>query len=134
MLKRLDPTAYKKENYVISGNSIIFHLCNDSTEALDLLATRSITRPVFLGLGGTRNSFWQWRFKVSDMKPELLPFGSLTHWIISQVLASGFRLEYQFTSPDNGRIGGIRDRNKEKEMLKKVEMGKKFQEMPHRNE
>ena len=77
---------------------------------------------------GTSNPFWKWRFKVPDMEPELLPFGSLIHRIISQVLASGFRTEYQFTSPDDGGIGGIWDRNKEEEMLKKVEMGKNSKE------
>ena len=82
MLKRLDPTAHKGENHVISGNSFVFHLCNDSKEALDLLATRSYTCPVFLDLGGTRNSFWEWRFKVPDMKPEFLPLESFTRWII----------------------------------------------------
>jgi len=51
MLKRLNPTAYKGVNYVISGNSLIFHLCNDSKEALDLLDIRSYTCPVFLDLG-----------------------------------------------------------------------------------
>ena len=94
MLKRLDPTAHEGENHVISGNSLIFHLCNDSKEALDLLATRSYTCPVFLDLGGTRNSFWKRRFKVPDMKPEFLPLESFTHWIISQVLVSGLRTEY----------------------------------------
>ena len=33
-------------------------------------------------------------------------------------------MEYQFTSPNGGRIRGIWDRNKEEEMLKKVEMRK----------
>ena len=51
MLERLDPMAHKGEDHVISGNSLVFHLCNDSKEALDLLATRSHTRPVFLDLG-----------------------------------------------------------------------------------
>ena len=81
-----------------------------------------------LGLGGTRSSLWKWRFNVPDMKPELLPFGSVIHQIISQVLASGSRTEYQFTSPDDGGIGGIWDRNKEEEMLKQVEMGKNSKE------
>ena len=62
------------------------------------------------------------------MKPELLPSGSLTHWIISQVLASVLRAEYQFTSLDDGGIGGIRDWNKEEEMLEKVEMGENSKE------
>ena len=60
------------------------------------------------------------------MEPELLPFGSFTHRIISQVLASVLREEYQVTSPDDGGIGGIWNRNKEEEMLKKVEMGENF--------
>ena len=58
------------------------------------------------------------------MEPEFLPFGSLTRRIINQVLASVLRAEYQFTSPDDGRIGGIRDWNKEEEMLEKMEMGR----------
>ena len=62
------------------------------------------------------------------MEPELLSFGSLIHRIISQVLASGFRTEYQFTSSNDGGIGGIWDRNKEEEMLKKMEMGKNSKE------
>ena len=39
-------------------------------------------------------------------------------------------MEYQFTSLDDGDggIGGIWDRNKEEEMLKKVEMGKNSKE------
>ena len=94
MLQRLDSTAHKGENHVISSNSLIFHLCNDSTEALDLLATRSFTCPVFLDLGGTGNPFWKWRFKVPNMKLEFLPLGSLTRWIISQVLVLGLRTEY----------------------------------------
>ena len=62
------------------------------------------------------------------MEPELLPFVSFTRWILSQVLASTLRMEYQFTPPDDGRIGGVRDRSKEEEMLKKVEMGKNSKE------
>jgi len=56
------------------------------------------------------------------MEPEFLPFGFLTRRIIIQVLVSVLRAEYQFISPDDGGIGGIRDWNKEEEMLKKVEM------------
>ena len=82
MLKRLDPMAHKGKDHVISGNSLVFHLCNDSKEALDLLATRSHTHLVFLDLGGVRNSFWKWRFKVPDMKLEFLPLESFTCWII----------------------------------------------------
>ena len=62
------------------------------------------------------------------MESELLPFGSFTHRIISQVLASVLKAEYQVTSPDDGGIGGIWNRNKEEEMLKKVEMGKNSKE------
>ena len=62
------------------------------------------------------------------MEPELLPFGSFTRRIISQVLASVLRAEYQFTSPDDDGIGGIRDGNKEEEMLKKVEIGENSKE------
>ena len=62
------------------------------------------------------------------MELEFLPFGSLTCWIISQVLTSVLRAEYQFTSPNDGGIGGIRDWNKEEEMLEKMEMGEKSKE------
>ena len=51
MLVRLDPTAHKGEYHVISSNSFAFQLRHDSKDALDLLATRSYTRPVFLDLG-----------------------------------------------------------------------------------
>ena len=57
MLKRLDPTAHKGEYHVISDNSLVFHLCNDSKEALDLLATRSYTCQVFMDLGGHQELF-----------------------------------------------------------------------------
>ena len=81
-----------------------------------------------LDLGGARNPFWKWRFKVSDMEPELHPFGSLIHQNISQVLASGFWTQYQFTSPDDGRFGSIRNGYKDEEMLEKVEVGKDAKE------
>ena len=77
---------------------------------------------------GTSSPSWKWGFKVPNMEPELLPFGSFTHGIISQVLASVLRVEYQFTSPDDGGIGGIRDWNKEEEILEKMEMGEKSKE------
>ena len=51
MLERLDPTAYKGEDPVITGNSFVFPICNGSKDALDLLATRPGTRPVLLDLG-----------------------------------------------------------------------------------
>ena len=113
---------------MISSDSFAFDNGNDTKNDFDLLATRSFTRPVFLDLGGASNPFWKRGFKVPNMELELFPFSSFTRWIISQVLASGFRPEYQFTSPDNDRIGGIRDKNKEEEMLKKVEMGENSKE------
>ena len=72
MLEMLDPTAYKGEDHMITGNSFVFPICNGSKDALDLLATRPGTRPVLLDLGGARNSFWKWRFEVPDMKLEFL--------------------------------------------------------------
>ena len=84
--------------------------------------------------GGTSSPFWKWGFKVPNMEPEILPFGSLTRRIISQVLASILRAEYQFTSPDDGGIGGIRDWNKEEKMLEKMEMGEKSKEFLTGNE
>ena len=116
---------------MIPSDSFIFDNGNHTKNDFNLLATRTFTRPAFLNLGGASNSFWKWRFKVPNMELELLPFGSFTSWIISQVLASSLRMEYQFTSPDDDRIGGVRDRSKEEEMLKKVEMGEEFQGMPH---
>ena len=92
------------------------------------LATRSSTRPALLDLWGTNSPFWKWGFKVPNVEPELLPFAPFTRQIISQVLASVLRAEYQFTSPDDGGIGGIRDWNKEEEMLEKVEMGENSKE------
>ena len=56
-LKRLDPTAYKGEDHMITGDSFILPICNGSEDALNLLATRSITRPVFLDLGGHQELF-----------------------------------------------------------------------------
>ena len=44
--------------------------------------------------GGTSSPFWKWGFKVPNMEPEFLPFGSLICRIISQVLASVLREEY----------------------------------------
>ena len=78
--------------------------------------------------GGTSSPFWKWGFKVPNMEPEFLPFSSLIRRIISQVLASVLWAEYQFTSPDDGGIGGIMDWNKEEEILEKMEMGEKSKE------
>jgi hypothetical protein len=51
MLERLDPTAHKGEDYMVTGNSFVFPTGNGFKNALDLFATRSYTRPVFLDLG-----------------------------------------------------------------------------------
>ena len=51
MLERLDPMAYKGEDHMITGDSFIFPFGNSFEDALNLLATRSITRPGFLDLG-----------------------------------------------------------------------------------
>ena len=113
---------------MISSDSFVLDSGNNTKNTFNLLTIRSFTRPAFLDLGDASNSFWKWGFKVPNMELELLPFGSFTRWIISQVLASSLRTAYQFTSPDDGRIGGIRDRSKEEEMSKKVEMGKNSKE------
>ena len=81
-LERLDPTAYKGEDHMITRESFIFPFRNGFEDALNLLTTGFITRPVFLDLGGTRKSFWKRRFKVPDMKPEFLPLECFTCWII----------------------------------------------------
>ena len=109
---------------MISSDSFVLDSGNNTKNTFNLLTIRSFTRLAFLDLGDASNSFWKWGFKVPNMELELLPFGSFTRWIISQVLASGLRTKYQFTSPDDGRIGCIWDRNKEEEMLEKVEMMK----------
>ena len=83
MLERLDPTAHKGEDHMITGDSFVFPTCNSSKDALDLLATRPCTRPILLDMGVARNSFWKWRFEVPDMKLEFFPLGSFTRWIIS---------------------------------------------------
>ena len=109
---------------MISSDSFFLNNGNRTKNGFNLLATRSSTRPALLDLGGTSSPFWKWGFKVPNMEPEFLPFSSLIRLIISQVLASVLRAEYQFTSPDDGGIGGIRDWNKEEEMLEKGENSK----------
>ena len=94
MLERLDPTAYKRKDYMITSDSFIFQMSNGFQDAINLLATRSFTRPALLDLGGPRNSFWEGRFEVSNMKLEFFPLDSFARWIISQVLVSGLRTEY----------------------------------------
>ena len=113
---------------MISSDSLLHNNGYCTKNGFNLHATRSFTRRALLDLGGISSPFWKWGFKVLNMELEFLPFGSLTRQIKSQVLASVLRAEYQFTSPDNGRIGGVWDRNKEEEMLKKVEMGKNSKE------
>ena len=51
MFPMLDPTAYKGEDHMITGNSFVFSIYNGSKDALDLLATRPGTRPVLLDMG-----------------------------------------------------------------------------------
>ena len=94
MLEWLDPTAYKRKDYMITSDSFIFQMSNGFKDAANLLTTRSFTRPALLDLGGPRNSFWEGRFEVSNMKPEFFPLDSFARWIISQVLVSGLRTEY----------------------------------------
>ena len=127
-LERLRPATDKREDHMISSDSFFLNNGNRTKNGFNLLATRSSTRPALLDLGGTSSPFWKWGFKVPNMEPEFLPFGSLTRRIINQVLASVLWAEYQFTSPDDGGIGGIRDWNKEEEMLEKVEMGENSKE------
>ena len=113
---------------MISSDSFFLNNGNRTKIGFNLLATRSSIRPALLDLGGTNSPFWKWGFKVPNIEPEFLPFGSLIRRIISQVLASVLRAEYQFTSPDDSGIDGIRDGNKEEEMLKNVEMGENSKE------
>ena len=69
MLERLNPTTYKRKDYMITSDSFIFQMSNGFQDAVNLLTTRCFTRPALLDLGGTRNSFWEGRFEVSNMKP-----------------------------------------------------------------
>ena len=68
MLERLDPTAYKEKDYMITSDSFILQMSNGSQNAVNLFATRSFTRPALLDLEGPKNSFWEGRFEVSNMK------------------------------------------------------------------
>ena len=94
MLERLDPTAYKRKDYMITSDSFIFQMSNGFQDAVNFLATRSFTRPAHSDLGSPRNSFWEGRFEVSNMKLEFFPLDSFARWIISQVLVPGLRTEY----------------------------------------
>ena len=76
MLERLDSTADKRKDYMITSDSFIFQMSNGFQDAVHLLATRSFTRPALSDLGGPRNSFWEGRFEVSNMKPEFFPLDS----------------------------------------------------------
>ena len=127
-LERLRPSTDKREDHMISSDSLFLNNGNRTKNGFNLLATRSSTRPALLDSGGTSSPFWKWGFKVPNMEPELLPFGPFTRRIISQILASVLMVEYQFTSPNDGGIGGIRDWNKEEEMLEKMKMGEKSKE------
>ena len=127
-MERLDSTTNKRVDHMISSDSFALDSGNNTQNDFNLPATRSFTRPAFLDLGGASNPFWKRGFKVPNMEPELLPFGSFTHWIISQVLVVGLRMVHQFTAPDDGRIGGIGNGNKVEEMLKKMKMGKNSKE------
>ena len=77
-LERLRPAIDKWEDHMISSDSIFLNNGNRTKNGFNLLATRSSTRPVLLDLGGTNSPFWKWGFKVPNMEPELLPFGSFT--------------------------------------------------------
>src|SRR6185295_15480384 len=114
-LERLDSTTNKGVDHMISSDSFALDSGNNMHYDFNLPATRSFTRPAFLDLGGASNPFWKWGFKVPNMEPKLLPFGSFTRWIISQVLVSGLRMEHQVTAPNDGRIGGIGYMNKVEE-------------------
>ena len=94
MLERLDPTAYKRIDYMITSDSFIFQISNGFQDAVNLLATGSFYSTSSLGLGGPRNSFWEGRFEVSNMKLEFFPLDSFARWIISQVLIPDLRMEY----------------------------------------
>ena len=96
---------------MISSDSFAFYSSNNTKNCFDLLATRSFTRPVFLDLGGRPQPFLAAGIQNSQHETRI----------------SSIQL-FQFTSPDDGGIGVIRDRNKEEKMLKKVEMGKNPEE------
>ena len=51
MLERLDPTAYKRKDYMITSDSFIFQMSNGFQDAVNLLATRSFTRLALSDLG-----------------------------------------------------------------------------------
>ena len=77
-LERLNSMTNKWVDHMISSDSFAFNNGNDTKNDLDLLATRSFTRPVFLDLGGASNPFWKRGLKVPNVEPELFPFSSFT--------------------------------------------------------
>ena len=57
MLERLDPTAYKRKDYMITSDSFIFQMSNGFQDTVNLLPTRSFTRPALLDLAGPQEFF-----------------------------------------------------------------------------
>ena len=81
-LQGLDPTTHKGKDHMVACNSFVLGRCNGIKKTLNLAATRSSTRPACLNLGGARNPFWKWRFKVPNMKPETFPLNSFTRLFV----------------------------------------------------
>ena len=118
---------------MITDDSFIFQMSNGFEDALNLLATRSTTRPVLLDLGGTSNSFWKRGFKVPNMEPELFPFGSFTRWIISQVLVSVSGQSNMSQPPTTAGLVAL-GTGQGRRNVEKDENGEEFQGMLHINE
>src|SRR6185503_825486 len=56
-LKRLRPATDKREDHMISSDSVFLNNGNRTKNGFNLLATRSPTRPTLLDLGGHQQSF-----------------------------------------------------------------------------
>src|SRR6185312_12622320 len=83
--ERLDSMTNKRVDHMISSDSFALDSGNNTQNDFNLPATNSFTRLAFLDLGGSSNPLGKRGFKDPNMQPTLLPCGSFTRWIISQV-------------------------------------------------
>ena len=109
---------------MISSDSFVLDSGDNSKNAFNLLATRSFTRPAFLDLGGRQQPFLEAGIQSSQHGTRTSSIPLL--YPLDHKLSTRFGSQDGVPThiPDDGRIGGIGNRNKEEEMLKKVEMGK----------
>ena len=113
---------------MISSDSFFLNNGKHTKNDFNLLATRFSTRPALLDLGGHQQSFLEVGIQSSQHGTRTssirLPY-SPDHKPSTRI---GFLDGVLIHNPNDGGIGGIWNRNKEEEMLKKVEMGKNPEE------